>query len=753
MRKFFINALIFSSAASALAVGHNALDLQSRVSLRREALKPAARKKISKINKDQAAKQDLSYGFVWVSSEQEVLEFKKAGGQILSRRGNILLAEMPTDSVESIAAIPGMKRVQLARPMDMKMDRARSLSGIDKIHKGTDLPQSYTGKGVITGIVDSGVDPNHINFQDADGGTRIKHFTYIRPSKDGRDMVVSIYEPDQLSNFTTDDPTSYHGTHTMGIMAGGYKNKIKIGDGLDKGGTTTTRNPYYGVATGSDIVASCGQLNDMFIAYGIEYMAEYAYKQQKPLVVNLSLGSNLGTHDGLGVMSQYLDAMSKQDNILFCISAGNEGDMNIALNKTFAAEDTVVRTFIRPTVFTTADKTIRYGQIEIYSNDSIPFDTQLVMWNTKRNRAALRMGAEGSPDAIGHYWVSSKDYATTDADIISPELAKGFQGYVGFGSLLDEVSGRYITIVDYMTFNDSTYNNNNQYLLGLEIKGKPGQRIDAYCDGVYTDLSSYEIDGWQSGSTDGSISDMACTKSALAVGSYNVRNDWFSLDGYKYGYDNYFVGNGVSEFTSHGLLPDGRRLPHLCAPGATIISSTSTPFVMDGQNGIGPAYLQGCTTDEQYFWEHMVGTSMASPVVAGAVALWLEANPKLTPEEIKEIAISTCSKDADYDANNLRWGAGKFDAYAGLKKVLSDLSAINSPEADTIRPIVEMHGKFVVVFMAGASETECTLFDMIGREVASSKSVGSDASLDCSSVPSGIYVLKVNGHSMKINIK
>ena len=42
------------------------------------------------------------------------------------------------------------------------MDVVRKEIGVDKIHQGLDLPQAYTGKGVVTGIVDGGIDPNHI---------------------------------------------------------------------------------------------------------------------------------------------------------------------------------------------------------------------------------------------------------------------------------------------------------------------------------------------------------------------------------------------------------------------------------------------------------------------------------------------------------------------------------------------------------------------------------------------------------------
>ena len=57
-------------------------------------------------------------------------------------------------------------------------------------------------------------------------------------------------------------------------------------------------NPYYGMAPNSTIVASCGTLADVFIAYGLEGILDYRYYNNKPAVINLSLGNNSGPHDG-----------------------------------------------------------------------------------------------------------------------------------------------------------------------------------------------------------------------------------------------------------------------------------------------------------------------------------------------------------------------------------------------------------------------------------------------------------------------
>ena len=131
--------------------------------------------------------------------------------------------------------------------------------------------------------------------------------------------------------------------------------------------------------------------------------------------------------------------------------------------------------------------------------------------------------------------------------------------------------------------------------------------------------------------------DMACAANVISVGSYNVRNHWSSLDGYVYGYNKKgenddFPPGEASRFSSFGTLADGRNLPLVCAPGASVISSVNTYAVNNPELGYTDAGLQGKLKkgDKTYYWHQSLGTSMATPVVAGAVALWLEANPKLT---------------------------------------------------------------------------------------------------------------------------
>ena len=104
-------------------------------------------------------------------------ELENKGVKVLAVRGNIAMAIVPIDKAETVSELKSVKKLEIAQNLSQKMDKVRAEIGVDKIHKGEDLNRAYTGAGVVTGIVDGGLDPNHVNFLDADGNSRFKYLT------------------------------------------------------------------------------------------------------------------------------------------------------------------------------------------------------------------------------------------------------------------------------------------------------------------------------------------------------------------------------------------------------------------------------------------------------------------------------------------------------------------------------------------------------------------------------------------------
>jgi hypothetical protein len=758
MKGYLLATLSLMGCASLTA--NAGLDLTSRAILREIKHERAGVSRKTNAARAKLAKQVASSGNVLAlmrvdngASAADVLADENV--QVLSQRGNIAIVSLGIDDVERIADLKGVKQLQLSRELRPMLDKARAASGVDKIHAGTNLPQAYTGKGIVTGCVDSGIDPNHINFKDADGNNRIQQLTYVRANYAGTDALTTFYtnkedDINNLSFFTTDSNESYHGSHTIGIMAGSYRGPLTYAnlEGEHLSPTYTANNPFYGVAYNSDIVASCGTLGDGYIAYGVDYILDWAYEHNQPAVINLSLGSNTGGHDGKDMLCEYLALAGEE--ALICVSAGNEGDMAIALNKTFTEGDTSLKTFLSPHVFgsdsykeSTYYK-LNYGEIDIFSDSDTPLTVKFVIYNRERGRIAQTFTV---PTENSLYYISSSDYQQESDDILAPsKLGAYFDGYVGLGSQYDESSGRYYVMLDlYLTPNGDNFNT-DQYILGITVEGEPGQRVDMYADANDEVFTSNGINGWTDGSQNGSISAMACGDNVVVVGSYNTRDSWGCLDGVERGYSDIYEPGEISDFSSFGTLIDGRNLPHVCAPGASIISSTNTYYLNNSETE--PGSLQAKYTGEtrDSYWEVAAGTSMSSPFVAGSLALWLEADPSLTYTDVVDIISKTSVKDETVlKGDAVKWGAGKFDAYAGLKEVITRKSAVANIDADQTNRLMlkEMGGNVFNVFLGGEA-LNINVYSTNGALVKSFKTADSDVNIDLSSLAKGIYVLNVN---------
>lgn len=763
MKRVSISAFALMLTLSMSA--QSALDLQSRATLRQ----------LRAQHPDVCAVQGRKAAPLHATSMTPVMmivapgttneQLEEEGIIVNARRENFVFASVAIDDVERVASQKTIRQMQLSRDVHQKIDSARVAIGVDKIHAGTGLTQTYTGAGVVTGIVDGGIDPNNINFLREDGTPRVEYLTHIYANPSSQSgYSMNEYNSENISKFKTDDATAYHGTHTLGIMAGGYKGNITMATqgSMMSADIVEAPNPYYGMAYNSEIVASCGTLQDYFIALGIESTLEYAYYMQKPAVVNLSLGGNTGPHDGTGILSRYM-AMAGKEAII-CVAAGNEGDLPIALNKTLTEDDKTVQTFVLPMnpSMTTEDGTfvnLRYGQVYIYSNDTTPFDIKAVVYNKTRQVLTFQDAAISSEQRGNIVYYATEGYEQGASDKSNGNFAKAFNGYLGVGADLDSTSHRYYTMLDYFVHDNVKTNPKGDYILGFIVTGKKaGQRIDCFGDGMFIVLNGYGQKGWQDGSQNGSISDMACGDGILVVGSYNNRIFYSSLDGKSYHYDtNVFAKGDVSSFSSWGTTIHGKNLPHVVAPGVTVISSISEPYT-SGTNFASFLNYQQAKVEKNgktYYWEEAIGTSMATPVVVGAIALWLEANPYLTIDDVKDIVAKTAIKD-DYMKNSkadpVKWGAGKFDAYEGLKEAIrrTDINDVK----DNSRLLVQTNdNRHFNIFVGGAKSLDATLYDLAGQAVRQYTVAGDELDIDATGLAAGVYVLQANQHSQKLIVQ
>ncbi len=670
-------------------------------------------------------------------------DLRKAGLEVVSTAGDdMAVVNGNIDDIMAMDANASVQSYSLSMAVQPMNNEARKLSGITTIHNGDDhLPLAYKGAGVICGIYDVGLDPNHVNFLTSDlSGTRIKTLFHFY-STNGMSNKYTSYS--DISAFTTDNTAQTHGTHTLGIMAGSFNRSGGRTAILTSTGSvqvrSTVKNPYYGMAPEADIVAACGYLYDANTCGAVSKIVDYAVSNGQPAVVNLSIGRNYGPHDGTDNFGQYMERLGK--NAIICISAGNDGTNPISLSKKFTASDKELKTFF------TSSSTRSTASLSIWGADSRKFTVTAVIYNTLTKKIVYQVTFDGNKA------LATKNY---DASYIHDDaFDEAFTSSYINCTYSDNASTnkRYSATIDMVLSSNTTDNADKHLVSGLIIEGENGASVQCSLNNVSNGftMTSLGNEGWSNGTTDFTINDLACGNNVIAVGAYNDRKNFPALNGGLYGFSEgtgLEIPGGIAPYSSYGVLYDGRTLPHICAPGTGVISSYSKYYTDAGyedKNTYSAEYNDSKHSRYSY-WAQSSGTSMAAPAFAGGVALWLQADPKLTVAEVLDIAQSTATKDelTTSTGNPIQWGAGKFNALEGLKEVLKRLG-VNDISIDNQGILVTAAGANAYdVSIPGANKFNISLVSMTGAAIRNISVAGDSYTLGLDDVPAGVYILSVN---------
>lgn len=678
--------------------------------------------------------------YVTLSDGASVADLEAKGINVLDHTADMAIVSLPITQVEQLAGEDFVKSIDFGYEAAPFMDQARQLSFMEGIHEGTaeGISKAYRGAGVYVGLYDTGLDPNHINFTDHNGNTRVKGVYLANNGK------VSPYAtPEAVAVFDTDDRSQSHGTHVLGTITGrddvpgtyAYSegSSVKITDGAI---------PYYGVAPDADILVGCGSFDDASINAGIGAVIDRAKSEGRPVIVNLSLGHNRGSHDPRETVNRYLD--SRAQDAIIVVAAGNEGGSQMSVEREFTRA-TTLRTSIVPASDNAKARTMYSA--EFWNNDEKPFTAQLVLFDKVSRKAVSTREITGTSGSLT--WNANSD------PVIANNFETGTSISVRWG--IDSSTNRFNV---YMS--NTVQSKTGDVVFGITIDGQAGMRINGYCD-AYDGYSEAEVrfanqTGWTgsvTGTDVGSINGMACGYNTISVGAWVSRTTVPQLSGSRYSYN---AGEGVGSiagFSSYGKSGDGRQLPIVCAPGAQIISSVSRYWVSSGNLAETSWSAKATANNNTYPWYYMQGTSMATPFVSGAIALWLEACPGLRAAEVQQIIAETSVKDA-YTTDTDRWGAGKINVLAGLKKAIvmsASVESVLADNADQNLMVVAKGGKQFEVSCPGVNNLSCSLYNLQGAAVASANGSGDTLDLDASSLQEGIYVLSVDAAGQKLSRK
>lgn len=608
--------------------------------------------------------------------------------------GDFVTSNIPVDAIEALAQDEQVKLVEMGTPVRTRMNKARTATNVDKVQAGTGLSQPFLGTGVVVGVVDGGFQYNHITFYDANNSSELRVKRVWNQSANKKYTTQSAIESAQYDD-TQDD--SGHATHVTGIAAGSYAG-----------------NSYYGVASDADIVMVSYGSSNTAITDGINYIFDYAKSVGKPAVVNLSLGQHMGPHDGTSTFDKALDATVGAGRIV-CGAAGNEGEYPLYSEATLAAGES--HTFILDPSDQYYSGTKSFA--DFWGDEGQKYTMQIVYLDANGNELAA-----GTSTAVAT--ATSKTTSWSNSTYASGSIT-------AYAQMSTDATNNRGNVYLYFKNNFKPKNN---YKVGFKVTAQNAGTIRVWGD-------DYNSIYWEDGQTTHTVGEIGGTANGIITVGAFVTNR-------RSGYGLTSVGT-IATFSSKGPTSDGRMKPEITAPGACIASAVPNTSAITSSGDFDEA-KSATVNGTTYYWGYMNGTSMATPFVTGVVATWLQANPNLTPEQIKEIMAQTAQTDS-YTGTcpNNTWGYGKIDAYAGLLKVLetTDIKHLETlPDAIMLYPNPS-DGAFKLFFKQNDNNVNIRIYAANGQQVYAQRIGAVDGQqtldIDAVGIASGAYIVKIAG--------
>ncbi len=525
----------------------------------------------------------------------------------------------------------------------------QGLSGVDT---------SYSGKGVIVGIVDQGIDFNHPDFKFPNGKTRVLRYW---------DHTINGANPPQPYGYGTVWDSSAINNGTCTALETGTAHGTTVSGMATGNAQANSKNK--GAAPKADIIVVETNFNlvnwTLSIADACDYIFKVADSLGKPAVINLSLGAYLGSHDGNDPAADYIESLldAQPGRIVVCAAgnSGNQGKYHVQGNNIDAD--------------TSFFWNVNNPAVTLAGTNKILFD----LWSdTSDAHYYFAFGADRPSPLFKFRGRSSFHYATSNMGMlpIYDTIYNSLHQRIACIETYREIVGAAFHMQVIFTQIDSL-----SYLYRFMTYGSG--KYDAW-GGSWQQLSNFVSTSLPSpvimpsilnyhlpDSLQTIVSSWNCSEKVISVGNFRNRKGYIDKNNVYYVSPSPTPVGKLSENSSKGPSRNGNIKPDIAASGDITLAAGPMWYLANPANN--------STIDQGAFHVRNGGTSMASPIVAGMGALYLEKCRYATWQTFKNDLTNSATFDNFTGIlPNFAYGYGKADA-VGLLLAQTPTITISGP--------------------------------------------------------------------------
>ncbi len=496
---------------------------------------------------DREKSQELGTGFeeeqIWRVIVKYIGDLSQIEKQVPESQGIPLLNQygiirVPESQIDKLASLPQIQYVEKPKQVYFSLDEGRSASCINSIqarpgNQGWEPGQNIglTGRGVIVGIADSGIDITHPAFLNPDGSTRILYLWDqtkdslntegllppqgysggVEYTEEMINRLIKNEAPEQIP-FPGESGTG-HGTAVAGIAVGN--------------GNGSSGNRYRGVAIESSlIVVRLGVSGEGFprtteVMEALDYMMKKAISLQLPIAINLSFGNNYGAHNGQSLLEGYITDLAGVWKNTIVVASGNEGDARHHAKVNLNSEMKVV-------------------PIAIAENEQ---NLSLQIWKNYADDFAVFIEApNGVRLQINRTPGNSEQYSIEGNRLLI------YYGEPTPYTLPQEIYMEWIPLEEQSFLTEGIW----------KVLLIPEKIVDGTVDFWLPTIEAVGLStGFLQPDTETTLTVPASARKIITVGAYNAANDT------------------LASFSGRGNTLDGRNMPTIVAPGVDVITASA----------------------------------------------------------------------------------------------------------------------------------------------------------------------------------